>query len=231
MKHLPISHSGISRQGIKMKEKNQGFQKRRDFFKRKFRSSDLFIAGLFMIVLFLFNSSTLLRIIQFLIFWFYAWLSGKRNNTFFTILIMIVIVFFNLLIPYGKVIFEYGIFRITKGSLFSGIHKAVTLEGLIMLSKASIRPDLQLPGFFGFILSESLKTFERIMSRKIKFSWKKIIEEIDSLLLELSAEAETQKEQTEEKSIKLPSRDLNAILLLVLAIFPILTITLISFFS
>jgi len=214
-----------------MKEKNQGFQKRRDFFKKKFRSSDLFIAGLFMIALFLFNSSTLLRAMQFLIFWFYAWLSGKKNNTFFTILVMIVIVFFNLLIPYGKVLFEYNIFRITEGSLISGIHKAVTLEGLIMLSKASIRPDLKLPGFFGFILSESLKTFERIMSRRINFRWKKIIEEIDSLLLELSAEAETQKEKTEEKNVEIPPRDLNSMLFLVLAILPILIITLISFFS
>ncbi|MDR1302936.1 MAG: hypothetical protein LBK43_10785 [Treponema sp.] len=151
-------------------------------------SNDLFLAGLLMTAAFLVNPSTLVRCVQFLIFWWYAWLRGKKNRPLITLSVIGGIVFFNLLVPYGKVLGTVGIFPITQGALLGGLHKAITLEGLIMLSQASIRADLRLPGFFGSLLGESFRIFEKISQNKARITRKHIIEGIDHLLLELSAE-------------------------------------------
>jgi heptaprenyl diphosphate synthase len=164
--------------------------KRRDLGKKLFTNRDLFMAGLFMTGIFLFNPSTLLKTLQFLFFWFLAWLGGKKNNPFITLGVMAGIVLFNLLAPYGKVLAILGPFCITQGSLLSGLNKAVTLEGLIMLSKTTIREDLQLPGFIGGLLGEAFRILEGINRRKGKITRKHFIEDLDDLLVELSTEQE-----------------------------------------
>ncbi|MDR3115729.1 MAG: hypothetical protein LBU25_09450 [Treponema sp.] len=137
---------------------------------------------------FLVNPSTLLRLVQFLLFWLYASWQGKKNNPLLTLSVMGGILCFNLLVPYGRVLAAFGAFRITQGALLGGLHKALTLEGLILLSKASIRADLCLPGFFGSLLGESFRIFEGISRRKALVTRKHFIEGIDRLMLELSAE-------------------------------------------
>ncbi|MDR1128765.1 MAG: hypothetical protein LBL20_05580 [Treponema sp.] len=164
-------------------------QKRREWFEGLFPGRALFGAALVIMPALLFNPDTLTRVLQFLFFWFLAWLSGRKNNPVITILIILVIVFFNLLVPYGRVIASLGPFRITAGSLLAGIHRAVTLEALIMLSRAAIRPDLKLPGAFGEILGESFRIFSRIAERGIAVRGADICAGIDGLMLELSAEA------------------------------------------
>ncbi|MDR3138814.1 MAG: Gx transporter family protein [Treponema sp.] len=177
-------------------------------FRELFSSRDLCITGLFMTTAFLCNPSTPLRCLQFLFFWFLAFLGGKKNNTPMTLAVILGIVFFNLLIPYGKVLAEAGPFRLTQGSLLSGIRKAVTLEGLIMLSRVSIRPDLRLPGRFGALLGESFRILEEILRRKGIVTRKKFMEGLDQLMTELSAEArghgEKQPAPSPEPERKLP---------------------------
>jgi heptaprenyl diphosphate synthase len=123
--------------------------KRRNNWNGFFNADELFIAGLIMMLLFLFCRSLPGRVMQFLLFFLLALLSGKRINVFSTLLIMAGIVFFNLLAPYGKVLFTLGPLYVTQGSLFAGLEKAVTLEGLVMLSAACIKSDLKLPGGTG----------------------------------------------------------------------------------
>jgi hypothetical protein len=60
--------------------------------------------------------------------------------------------------------------------------------GLIMLSKASIRQDLRIPGAFGELLGESLRLFSVMMSKKYRLKIKNPIKVIDTLLIELSEE-------------------------------------------
>jgi heptaprenyl diphosphate synthase len=196
----------------------------RFLWRHLFRSGDLFTAGLLMMAAFLGNPSTLLRTAQFLLFGFYAWLMGKKNKPLTTLLVMLGIVFFNLLVPYGKVLLTLGPFPITQGSLLGGLHKALTLEGLIMLSKASVRSDLRLPGAFGSLLGESLRIFEGISERKRLITRKRIIQGIDALMLELSAaqEAPVPADRAE------PQRTLKAVLLLGGAVLPILVLTVIG---
>jgi heptaprenyl diphosphate synthase len=133
-----------------------------------------------------FNPSPYLRVFQFFFFWFLAWLSGKKNNPQITILVILTIILFNLLVPYGRVLFSVGVFRITSGALLAGIQRAVTLEGLIMLSRTVIRRDLRLPGAFGELIGESFRIFALIQERKNTITRKNFIESIDNLMIELS---------------------------------------------
>jgi heptaprenyl diphosphate synthase len=134
----------------------------------------------------LFNPNTFGRIAQFLLFWFFAAMLGKKNNMPTTFLVIAGIVLFNLLAPYGRVLASFGAFRITEGALLTGIHRAVTLEGLVMLSKAGIQQDLRLPGVFGGLLGESLRIFAALAGRKRRISPKSLVADIDAILFELS---------------------------------------------
>ena len=169
------------------------FEKRRLWRTRHLRSADVFCAGLLVTGAFLLNPSTELRFVQFLLFWFYAWVLGKKNNALITLVVMLGITSFNLITPYGKVLAEWGRFRLTHGALMGGLHKAITLEGLLMLSRASIHPGLRLPGAFGALLADCFRVLEQISSRKALIKNGHIMEGIDALLLELSEdEAESQ---------------------------------------
>jgi heptaprenyl diphosphate synthase len=164
-------------------------RRRREWFDALFPGKALFIAALVIMPALLFNPDTRTRVLQFFFFWFLAWLSGRKNNPLVTVLIIAVIVFFNLLTPYGRIICSLGPFRITVGALLAGIHRAVTLEALVMLSRAAIRPDVRFPGAFGEILGESFRIFVRITEREIALKGGDIAAALDRLMLELSAEA------------------------------------------
>jgi hypothetical protein len=141
-----------------------------------------------MMAAFLFNPSTLTRGVQFLLFGLCARLMRKKINPPAVLLVMVVVVLCNLLVPYGRVLAEFGPFRLTQGSLLGGLHKAFTLEGLVLLSKTAIGSDLRFPGRFGFFVGESFRLFERLIGQKGRITRKHFIEGIDTLMMELSAE-------------------------------------------
>ncbi|MDR2371180.1 MAG: Gx transporter family protein [Treponema sp.] len=159
--------------------------KRRENWDGFFPAGDLFIAGFLMMCFFLFNSSVSSRFLQFLLFSVLAFLSGKKNNPLVALFVMSGVVFFNLLAPYGRVLFEWGPFRITGGALLAGLRRAVTLEGLLMLSGACIRPGLALPGRMGALLAESFGMLGALQKQKAALKPGRIIEGIDKLLWEL----------------------------------------------
>jgi heptaprenyl diphosphate synthase len=134
----------------------------------------------------LFNPNPQLRLAQFLFFWLLSWLSGAKNNPLVTILIILCITVFNLFVPYGRVLYTIGIVEITSGALVMGIQRAVTLEGLIMLSRFSVRRDIHIPGRFGEMIGESFRIYALLLDRKGQITWKNIIADIDRLMIELS---------------------------------------------
>ena len=172
-----------------MKMFEQFRAKRRKVYEGLFGATALCIAGLIIMPALLFNPVTPFRILQFLFFWFLAWLSGKKNNPIFTIIIILGIVAFNLIIPYGKVLFSIGVFKITAGALMMGIQRAVTLEGLIMLSRITIRRDLKIPGLFGELIGESFRIFSVIMNQRQRITRKNLIADIDRMMIELSEDS------------------------------------------
>ncbi|MDR1286598.1 MAG: Gx transporter family protein [Treponema sp.] len=167
--------------------KAKGRGQRRERWDRLFPPGELFAAGLAAMCFFLFNPSTASRAVQFFFFAFLAFLSGKKINPFVTLFVMLGIVFFNLLAPYGRVIAEWGFFRVTEGALAAGLRRAFTLEGLLMLSGVCIRPGLRFPGGAGLLLAESFGVLGRLRERKFLLRPGHIIEELDRTLLELDA--------------------------------------------
>jgi heptaprenyl diphosphate synthase len=141
-----------------------------------------------MIPALVFNPDTSGRIVQFFLFWLFSWLSGKKQRPLLIIGVVISVTAFNLLVPYGRLLFSLGGFRITEGALLAGLHRAVTLEGLVMLSGAVIRRDLRLPGALGALIGESFRLFALLSERKQILDRKDIMGSLDTLMLELSEE-------------------------------------------
>jgi len=162
-------------------------ERRGNAFIHYFPSKALFISGLLAMPAFLFNPSIASRCAQFMLFILLNWLAGRKLNLIPLCIASAGIIIFNLIVPYGRVLFTFGGWRITEGALWAGIERAVTVEGLIMLSRVSIRSDLRLPGSFGTLIGESFRYFERIMERKGGIERKDPIGGIDRLMLELWA--------------------------------------------
>jgi heptaprenyl diphosphate synthase len=199
-------------------------------FRELFSSRDLCIAGLLMTAAFLVNPSLLTRSLQFVLFLFFVLLGGKKNNLLLTSALILGIVFFILLVPYGKVLAEIGPFRITQGSLLGGLHRAITLEGLIMLSRASIRPDLRFPGFFGALMGESIRIFGEISRYKGLLTRKGFMDGLDRLMEALDAEGELPEGRRREAEPPKPEHRRPGILLLAGAVLLIAGLTAAGFF-
>jgi len=161
--------------------------KRQSVYLRLFSAQALAATALVTMPTLLFNPSLTYRIVLFIYFWFLAWLCGKKNNPLITVSIIFFIVVFNLIVPHGQILFSVGAFRITSGALAAGVHRAVTLAGLIMLSRVTIRHDLKLPGLFGELIGESLRLFAVIMSQRHRITRKNLIADLDAMMIELSS--------------------------------------------
>jgi heptaprenyl diphosphate synthase len=169
---------------------------------RRFAGPELIVAGFIALLLFLLNPSTIGRFLQFLFFWLCAWASGRKNNPFITLSVVLGVILVNLLVPYGRVLAELGPLHITAGSLEGGLRKGFTLEGLIMLSSAVIRGKTSgsLPTWlkgksrpamlghlavFGRFLGESLAIFSVLQESRGRVRPGHLIEDVDGLLFEL----------------------------------------------
>jgi len=194
---------------------------RERFCAKNFSSLDLAIAGLCMIPALLFNQDTYMRLVQFLFFSFIALLSGKKINPLITLTIMLAIVFFNLLVPYGELLHSIGPLKITSGALLSGLRRAVTLEGLFMLSRFCIRSDLAFPGAFGKLAGESLRIFSHLAEAKNLFTRKNWIESLDGLLSGYAQNVSGVIKTVSEKNHSLLSRIILA-LMVILAWIPLI---------
>jgi heptaprenyl diphosphate synthase len=197
---------------------------RENFCTKNFSSQALAAAGLCMIPALLFNPDTYMRLVQFAFFFFIALLSGKKINPLTTFLIMLAIVFFNLLVPYGELLFSIGPLKITSGALMAGLRRAVTLEGLFMLSRFCIRSDLAFPGAFGKIAGESLRVFSRLAETKNLFNQKNWGETLDGLLSGYAQDGPVEKENKNEKSCPLSGKIILA-LMVILAWLPLIIVT------
>jgi heptaprenyl diphosphate synthase len=159
--------------------------KRQERWNKTFNAKLLFIMGFLLAMALVFSPTLIICAAIFLLIFILAWLSGKKNNLILTLIVAAGIVFFNLLVPYGKILAEIGPLRITQGSLVNGIKKALILQGLLLLSGACIKNDFQLPGKIGLLLTDSFKLLEKMRERKNSIRSGSIIERIDRLMLEL----------------------------------------------
>ncbi|MGL4987546.1 MAG: hypothetical protein ACRC5H_10495, partial [Treponemataceae bacterium] len=157
-----------------------------------------FFIGFFLLILLFFIQNLLIKTILFAIIIFLNIISKKRINFFLAFLMILTITLFNVLSPTGKVLFSVAQLPITEFALLTGLRKALTIEGMIFLSKWMIQPDLRLPTKLGMLISWSFIIFEKLLSQsKIKkdftplhqqiktFHLTNFIKKIDQHLLEL----------------------------------------------
>jgi len=159
-----------------------------------FRSVVLLLSAAF----FLFVPSLPVRAALFLFFWLLALWAGRRTRPLFTLISIMMITACNLFPPFGKILFRTGPLIIAEGSLLRGLQRAVTMEGLVMFSRAALLSVPVLPGKIGRLVRDSLYMLEKINNvldngfpGTSRQSWKrfasgKLLENLDKLLCELS---------------------------------------------
>ena len=190
--------------------KDEGFTEERSFL-NNFNAEGLFVAGLLMALIFIFNRSMEIRIAQFLFFCLLAFFFRKKINLFATLFFMVSIVFFHLLAPFGKVLAAFGPLRITQGSLFTGVDKALTVSGLVILSRTCVKSGIRLPGTIGFLLGESLRILELMRERRGIIKRKQIISGLDQLMLEMET---INPDESTDKQVEKQGINVKSILLL-----------------
>lgn len=92
------------------------------------------------------------------------------------------IVLFSLLVPFGKVLASPLGFPITEGALLLGIKKALSIEGMVFISRWMLRSGLRLPGRAGKILADSLAILKALTERRKDFKANDPIGSIDRLM-------------------------------------------------
>jgi heptaprenyl diphosphate synthase len=152
-----------------------------------FRALVLFLSGAFFLVV----PYLPVRAALFLVFWFLAFLGGKKMRPLFMAITMAAIVICNSFPPFGKVLFHAGPIILAEGSLLRGLQRAVTMEGLIMFSAAALGSIPPLPGKIGRLLQETFGVLEQLNRAGKKFfsEPKKtgtLLKNLDRLLCELS---------------------------------------------
>ena len=152
----------------------------------KLPAAPLFAAGLLLSVFMLFVEAPLARTALFLVFLLAAIVTGKAGKLIFTLIFFVVIVLFNALLPYGRVVWRIGVFSLTEGALLQGIAKAATVEGLVTLSRVTVSPKLRLPGRLGTLLAEAFTLLNRLLERKGMIHAKTFTGDIDRVLSEIA---------------------------------------------
>lgn len=145
----------------------------------------LFLTGVASLLPFLYTESPLAKGLLTGFYFFCAGLSGKRIKLVPNLVAFLGITTANLVTPLGQVIFYAGTFPVTLGALRLGALKALTLLGMIALSRFTLRNYVPLPGRLGTVLSRMFFYFERITEQKIKLRRTHIWEDIKTLIEEV----------------------------------------------
>ncbi len=110
---------------------------------------------------------------------------GGRIRVIPNLIILISLTVMYLLNPFGKVLFSIGSFPITLGALERGLNRAFLLIALLYISRLYISPKLRFPGYFGSLLSKTLRSFEMLQESTHPIHPKSFIRDIDTRLLEV----------------------------------------------
>ena len=153
-------------------------------------ASFLAAAGFMFSISLFFNPYTETRIVVFIFSIILFSVSGRRLHIFKTLAVFSGIVIGNLLFPIGKIIFQSGFIKITEVALFEGIKKAMVFEGVMFFSMATIRPGLNFPGWFGELISNTMKIYGMLTAKKITKDNTSIITKLDTILLSVYEDAQ-----------------------------------------
>ena len=158
--------------------------RRPDLIGRAVSSPVRFAAGLAAMPPFLMLDHMPSKLLLLALFAAAAVLAGKRISWFYFLILAASVTFFHLLAPVGRVLFEAGPFTVTAGALENGIMRSATLIGMVFLSLSAVRPELELPGRFGGLLTRTFYYFEVILDGKSGISRRDFFGSLDRLLLD-----------------------------------------------
>ncbi|HWR13031.1 MAG TPA: Gx transporter family protein [Rectinemataceae bacterium] len=156
-----------------------------------FSPGALALAGLLIMLAFLSMKGILPKTLMLCLFVVAAWAMGKRFSLLVTLSVSLGIVIANLIVPSGRLLTTIFGLRITEGALLEGIGKALTFEGLMLLSKASIMSGLKLPGRIGRIVAAAFTYYDRIIEYKGKIHPASLAMDADALMIWVWESSET----------------------------------------
>ena len=145
-----------------------------------------FCAGLCAAAAVIVTQDIQIKCIQFICILILFIISKNKNNYLFSCIFFVSIVVFNMFIPYGRVLFEIGSFRVTEGSLIDGLKKALTMQSLIFISRLSIKKEIAFPGKTGAIISGTFLYLAYLNKQSYKIERKNLIKSIDAILINIS---------------------------------------------
>lgn len=185
LQHIPeIGEKSLSTTMASQKKQQKGEKRaeRRQRFESLFTPWQLALAGAIGALVFLFERSLAAKTALFVFFVLAAFFAGKRFSLLTTLLVSAGIIITNLLIPSGRVLARLGPLTITQFALTEGLLKALTFEGLMFLSKASIMQGLTIPGKLGSIVSSAFLYYDRIIEYKGKVRPATMSSDIDAMM-------------------------------------------------
>lgn len=145
----------------------------------------LFIAGLLALPPFLFQQQLPVKAIQTVSFILLCMFFKRRMLILPPLIAFLSITVMNLLSPHGEVLYTLGPFQLTSLALSTGLKRALTLIGLIYLSKLTITRRTPLPGTLGTLIAETFFYFERMMEEWKTVKEKRLLVKLDALLIML----------------------------------------------
>lgn len=92
------------------------------------------------------------------------------------------IVLFNLFVPFGKILSEPFGLPLTQGALLLGIKKALTVEGMVFISRWMLKPGLRLPGKAGTLVSRAFDILGSISSGRKRLDPKNLVASVDAIM-------------------------------------------------
>ena len=231
--------AGADHKKSRKSHKKQPSQKRlarRQWYEDMFDPRIQALLGVGIAVFFLLQREIVPKALYLLLFIVWTWVAGKRFSLVSTVVVTLGIVIANLFIPSGHVLFKLGPLTITEVALKEGFSKALTFEGLMYLSKATIMPGLHFPGRFGGIIAKAFQYYDRVIEYRGKVHAKTIVRDVDALLqkvwlgarLEEEVGAHGSETETQETAMLAPAVRLQQSVLLVamvlIAIFCVLIV-------
>jgi len=148
-----------------------------------FTPESLALSGIIAMFAFFFAEGLGTKAVMLCLFAFAASAMGKRFSLVTTLSVSLGIIAANLLVPSGLILTELWGFRITKGALIEGIGKALTFEGLMYLSKATIMPGLKLPGRLGRIVAAAFTYYDKVIEYKGRIRASSLALDSDDMML------------------------------------------------
>lgn len=110
-----------------------------------------------------------------------------KYNLLPSVVILLSVTIMALFVPFGKVLFTLGSFRITSGALIKGLHRSGILLGMTFISSLAIDRNLRLPGKTGDLVSEIFLYADKLKGTDLPKESKNIFSRIDKQLCKVWA--------------------------------------------